>query len=183
VAEHAGVPWLVARPGTRIDVDDARILVLGPDPAADGRKEGQMLNGNQTSLVFRVDLGGFRYLNPGDATAVEETTILGSWHPDSLRADMLKIGHHGSRTSTSPEWLSVVRPRVAIISAGNGNRYGHPHPEIVDRLHSAAVPVVWRTDRSGSLCIEIRRDGTWRIDSETAWNTPVSADSALRHGD
>jgi len=183
VAEHAGVPWLIARPGTRIEVDGADILVLGPDPAADGRQEGQMLDGNQTSLVVRVDLGGFRYVNPGDATAVEETAILRSWHPDSLRADMLKIGHHGSRTSTSSDWLSVVRPRVATISAGNGNRYGHPHPEIMDRLHSAAIPVVWRTDRRGSLCIEIRRDGRWRIDSETAWNTPVSADSALRHGD
>jgi competence protein ComEC len=76
-----------------------------------------------------------------------------------------------------------VRPTVAVISSGHGNRYGHPHPEVVARLDDAAIPVVWRTDRRGSLCIEIRRDGTWRIDSETAWNTPVSADPAERHGD
>ena len=183
LAEHAGVPWLLARPGTRIHVDDAEILVLGPDPAAESREEGRALNGNQTSLVVRVDLAGFRYVNPGDATAVEEAAILKSWPPDSLRADLLKVGHHGSRTSTSPDWLSAVRPSVAVISAGNGNRYGHPHSEIVDRLDFAGIPVVWRTDRSGSLCIQIRRDGAWRIASETAWNAPVAADSVSRHGD
>ena len=183
VAEHSGVPWLLARPGTRIQVDDAEVLVLGPDPAAESRAAGRTLNGNQTSLVVRVDLAGFRYLNPGDATAVEETAILQFWPPDSLRADLLKVGHHGSRTSTSADWLTAVRPRVAVISAGNGNRYGHPHPEVVDRLDAAGTPVVWRTDRRGSLCIEIRRDGAWRIDSEIGWNTPVAADSAARHGD
>jgi competence protein ComEC len=183
VADEAGVPWLVARPGARIQVDDAEVLVLGPDPATDGRREGRVLTGNQTSLVVRVELAGFRYLNPGDATAVEEKAILRSWSPESLRADLLKVGHHGSRTSTTPAWLSVVRPTVAVISSGHGNRYGHPHPEVVARLDDAAIPVVWRTDRRGSLCIEIRRDGTWRIDSETAWNTPVSADPAERHGD
>ena len=183
VADEAGVPWLIARPGARIQVDDAEVLVLGPDPATDGRREGRVLTGNQTSLVVRVELAGFRYLNPGDATAVEEEAILRSWSPDSLRADLLKVGHHGSRTSTTPAWLSVVRPTVAVISSGHGNRYGHPHPEVVARLDDAAIPVVWRTDRRGSLCVEIRRDGTWRIDSETAWNTPVSADPAERHGD
>jgi len=183
VAEHSGVPWLLARPGTRIQVDGAEVLVLGPDPAAESREEGRTLNGNQTSLVVRVDLAGFRYVNPGDATAVEETAILQSWPRDSLRADLLKVGHHGSRTSTSADWLTAVRPRVAVISAGNGNRYGHPHSEVVDRLDAAGTPVVWRTDRRGSLCIEIRPDGAWRIDSEIAWNTPVAADSAARHGD
>ena len=183
VADDAGVPWLVARPGTRIQVDDAEILVLGPDPATDGRREGRVLTGNQTSLVVRVELAGFRYLNPGDATAVEEEAILRTWAPEALRADLLKVGHPGSRTSTTPAWLSVVRPTVAVISAGHGNRYGHPHPEIVARLDAAAIPVVWRTDRRGSLCIEIRRDGTWRIDSEIVWNAPVTTDSAVRHGD
>jgi competence protein ComEC len=183
VAEQAGIPWLTATPGTRIRVDGAEVLVLGPDPAAARTRDGRTLNGNQTSLVVRVDLAGFRYVNPGDATAIEEAAILSSWPLDSLRADLLKVGHHGSRTSTSAGWLSAVRPRIAAISAGNGNRYGHPHPEVVERLDSAAIPTVWRTDRSGSLCIEIRRDGRWRIDSETAWNAPVTVDSAVRHGD
>ena len=122
-------------------------------------------------------------MNPGDATAVEESHILRSWPRDSLRADLLKVGHHGSRTSTSTEWLSAVRPKVAVISAGRGNRYGHPHPEVIARLDAADVPEVWRTDRRGSLCIEIRRDGAWRIDSRSVWNAPVGVDSSARHGD
>jgi len=183
VAEHSGVPWLVARPGTRIRVDDAEVLVLGPDPASEDMPDGTRLTANQTSLVVRVSLAGFRYVNPGDATAVEETHILRSWPRDSLRADLLKVGHHGSRTSTSAAWLSAVRPKVAVISAGRGNRYGHPHSEVIARLDAAEVPVVWRTDRTGSLCIEIRRDGKWRIDSESAWNEPVAPDLATRHGD
>lgn len=183
VAEQAGVPWLIARPGTRIHVDDAEVLVLGPDPAGETDREGRPLTANQTSLVVRVSLAGFRYVNSGDATAVEETHILRSWPRDSLRADLLKVGHHGSRTSTSGEWLAAVRPTVAVISAGRGNRYGHPHPEVVARLNAAHVPVVWRTDRRGTLCIEIRRDGRWRIDSESVWNAPVSAELAVRHGD
>lgn len=183
VAEQSGVPWLIARPGTRIHVDDAEVLVLGPGPVGETGLEGGPLTANQTSLVVRVSLAGFRYVNSGDATAVEEAHILQSWPRDSLRADLLKVGHHGSRTSTSPEWLSAVRPTVAVISAGRANRYGHPHPVVVARLDSANVPVVWRTDRRGTLCIEIRRDGTWRIDSESAWNSPVAADPVARHGD
>ncbi len=183
LAEYAGVPWLLARPGIRIQVDDAEVLVLGPHPPAESGQEGRALDGNQTSLVVRVELAGFRYVNPGDATAVEETAILQYWPPDSLRADLLKVGHHGSRTSTSPEWLSAVRPSVAVISAGNGNRYGHPHSEVVDRLDATGTPVVWRTDRNGSLCLQIRRDGTWRINGENTWNQPVAAHSAARHGD
>ena len=182
-AEHTGVPWLIARPGARIHVDDAEVLILGPDPADESRLAGGTLTANQTSLVVRVSLAGFRYVNPGDATAVEESHILRSWPRDSLRADLLKVGHHGSRTSTSTEWLSAVRPKVAVISAGRGNRYGHPHPEVIARLDAADVPEVWRTDRRGSLCIEIRRDGAWRIDSRSVWNAPVGVNSSARHGD
>jgi len=190
LAEENGVPWIPARTGTRIQVDEAVLVVLGagsvedpdagPGPApADQRK----VSANQTSLVVRVNLAGFVYLNTGDATAAEEAQILRSWPRDSLRADVLKIGHHGSRTSSSTEWLSAVRPTVAVISAGARNRYGHPHPEVISRLDKADVPVVWRTDRTGSLCIEIRRDGAWRIDSESAGIAPLGRGSTAWHGD
>lgn len=190
LAEEAGVPWLPARTGTRIRIGDAEVVVLGPG-SADDRHTGPgpasadrpRLSANQTSLAVRVSLAGFVYLNTGDATAAEEAQILESWPRDSLRADVLKIGHHGSRTSTSTEWLSAVRPKVAVISAGAGNRYGHPHSEVLSRLDRADVPVVWRTDRKGSLCIEIRRDGAWRIDSETAWIAPLDREDAGWHGD
>ena len=183
VAEARGIAWLRARGGVRIRVDEVEVLVLGPDSArrVDGRGSG--LSANETSLIFRVEAGGFRYLNSGDATVEEERRVLSAWSADSLRADLLKIGHHGSRTSTSDEWLAAVRPRLAVISAGPANRFGHPHPSVLRRIEQARVPMVWRTDRNGSLCVEYRSDGHWRIAGESAWISPSSAGRAARHED
>ena len=73
------------------------------------------------------------------------------------RADLLKVGHHGSRGATGGSWLRELRPAAAVISVGEGNRYGHPSPEALGRLAAAEVDV-YRTDRDGS--IEVRTDGT-----------------------
>jgi len=67
-----------------------------------------------------------------------------------LEADVLKVGHHGSRNSTTPDFLAAVRPRMAIISAGEENPYGHPSPALLARLQDAGVPV-YRTDRDGAV--------------------------------
>ena len=183
VAEEKGITWLRARAGVRIRVDEAEVLVLGPDSVQRVHRDGSGPSANETSLVFRVDAGGFRYLNSGDATVEEERRVLSAWSAESLRADLLKVGHHGSRTSTSGEWLTAVQPRVAVISAGPANRFGHPHPSVLRRIEQARVPMVWRTDRNGSLCIEYRRGGDWRIAGESAWNVASTANRAPRHED
>jgi len=82
--------------------------------------------------------------------------------PSRPEADLLKLGHHGSRTSSSVEWLEATQPDIAVISAGRGNRHGHPHAVTLARLDSARVPRVWRTDLDGPLCVEIDAPG-WRI--------------------
>lgn len=180
--DERGVPWIEGRAGARLVVDGVDLLVLGP-PARDGSNArsgdgapadaGPARTGaNETSLIVRAAIGGFRYLNPGDATRAEETALLRAWPAESLRADLLKVGHHGSRTSTSPEWLGAVRPALAVISAGPGNRYGHPHPEVLRRLADGEVPDVWRTDRDGTLCVEVTRDGRWRRRGDPAWRDP-----------
>jgi competence protein ComEC len=120
------------------------------------------LDANEGSVGFLLDAGSFRYLNTGDASVEVEKRILEATVADSLRADVLKLGHHGSRTSSAVAWLRAVRPDIAVISAGRGNRYGHPHAVTLARLDSARVARVWRTDRDGPLCIE--GDGRdWRI--------------------
>jgi competence protein ComEC len=84
-----------------------------------------------------------------------------------LRATVLKVGHHGSRTSTGEGFLSAVAPRVAVISAGASNRFGHPHPEVVERLQRASVRVLSLAELGGTI---VRSDGrrlqvsTWRGD-------------------
>ena len=70
----------------------------------------------------------------------------------AIHADILKIGHHGSKNSTTPDFLSAVSPQIAIISSGEGNSYGHPSPEVLDRLESAGVRTL-RTDTNGAIHI------------------------------
>ena len=69
-----------------------------------------------------------------------------------LRADILKIGHHGSDTSTSDAWLAAVRPRLAVLSCGRQNRHGHPHPRTLATLRRHGVPL-FRTDRDGAVVV------------------------------
>jgi competence protein ComEC len=111
---------------------------------------------NNDSLVLRLRYGNRTILLPGDAEKEAERAILAESDEHSLQADVLKIGHHGSKNSTMPDFLAAVRPRVAIISAGEENPYGHPSPELLERLEAAGVRVV-RTDRDGA--VQVRTDG------------------------
>jgi competence protein ComEC len=174
--DAADVQWLPAAAGDRLRVDDAELMVLGPVRGSSAFGEARRHGGdatNATSLSFRLTVAGrFRYVNTGDATVAEEEELLAAWPPDSLRAEVLKVGHHGSRTSSDPAFLHVVAPRLAVVSSGAGNRYGHPHPEVLGRLAASGVERVWRTDRHGTLCVEIAPDGRWRVRGETVWREP-----------
>jgi competence protein ComEC len=105
---------------------------------------------NNDSLVIRLHYGHPTLLLPGDAEKAAERAILGENSEEDLEADVLKVGHHGSKNSTMPDFLAAVRPRVAIISAGEDNSYGHPSPELVKRLEDAGVRIL-RTDRDGAI--------------------------------
>jgi len=89
-------------------------------------------------------------LLPRDAEKQVEREILSENSAEAMRADVLKIGHHGSKNSTMPEFPAVVQPRVGIISAGENNPYGHPGPELLERLENAGIRVL-RTDRDGAV--------------------------------
>lgn len=112
-------------------------------------------NANDNSLVLRVSLGRRRVLFVGDAEAEEERALLA--RPATLRADVLKVGHHGSRTSTSPAFLAAVSPTWAVLSTGVRNRFGHPHPTTLSTLGRAGVQAL-RTDRGGAI--------TWETDGD-----------------
>jgi len=106
---------------------------------------------NDTALVLRLDYGRASFLLTSDATATVERELLAAGAP--LRATVLKVGHHGARGATTPEFLRAVRPMVAVISVGPANPYGHPAPETLDRLQSAGIRL-YRTDRDGALIFE-----------------------------
>jgi competence protein ComEC len=115
---------------------------------------------NNDSLVLRLKFGDRTLLFPGDAEKAVERSMLSENDEAAIHADILKIGHHGSKNSTTPDFLSAVNPQIAIISSGEGNPYGHPSPEVLDRLQIAGVRTL-RTDTSGA--IHILTDGK-RID-------------------
>lgn len=145
-----GIPWRRVAPGDRYRLDGVQVEILAPSPAWVARQE----NANEASVVLMVTYGAHRFLFTGDAEGGEETWLIEQ--VTSLRADVLKVGHHGSRTSTSISFLDRVQPRVAVVSVGAGNRYGHPAPVTQYRLLRHDVPM-FRTDLDGA--ITFRSDG------------------------
>jgi len=97
-------------------------------------------------LVLRVRYGGVRLLFQADAGLPVEGRLAGTVG----KVDLLKVGHHGSRTATSDEWLDELAPREAVISVGRNNNYGHPAPDVLERLARHGI-TVFRTDRSGTI--------------------------------
>jgi competence protein ComEC len=114
---------------------------------------------NQDSVVLHVSYGEFSMLFMGDAPSTVEQQLIdeGLLSPITV----LRLGHHGSRTSTSPTLLDTTRPQLAVVSAGRNNTYGHPSTEVLDRLAVREIPVL-RTDEGGAIRIET--DGKmWRL--------------------
>jgi competence protein ComEC len=105
---------------------------------------------NSNSLVFRLEYGRFRMLFTGDAGAETEQRLLAGH--DDLRADVLKVGHHGSAYGTTEAFLGAVAPSVAIISVGRDNLFGHPAPSTIDALRARGI-TTYRTDRDGAVTV------------------------------
>ncbi len=122
------------------EIGGARIEVLWPCPAFDPGYDP-----NDNSLVLRVSHGGLRILFTGDAEGFAEAELAEM----NVRADVLKVGHHGSRTSSSAALLAAVQPRVAIASQGRSNRYGHPHPDVVARYAEFGIPLLCTSEVGG----------------------------------
>jgi competence protein ComEC len=106
---------------------------------------------NNASVVLRATVEGRRFLFTGDSEKEAELTLADR----DLRADVLKVAHHGSRGSTSRTLLDQVAPRIAVISCGRNNLFGHPHPAVLEALQERGVRT-WRTDRDGSVDVEVR---------------------------
>jgi competence protein ComEC len=128
----------------------ARVEALAPCPGY-----APFGNANDNSLVLRLSLGRRSVLLMGDAEAHEEASLLA--RAGSLRADLLKAGHHGSRTSSTRPFLEAVRPGLTVLSCGVRNRFGHPHPTTLASLAALGLPFA-RTDRGGAVI--------WQTDGE-----------------
>lgn len=153
-AQRGHIRWVPARAGRELDFDGAVLHVLYPREVFDGTR-----NQNDVAVVFRLTYGRFSALFMADAPADVEARLASRYGAD-LGAEILKVGHHGSASSTSRALLDAARPQLALISVGRRNRYGHPAPSVLARLKRWSVRIL-RTDRDGSIIVRGFEDGRW----------------------
>lgn len=151
--EEQGTPLRRLRAGERFRLGGARFSVL----LAGDHGRGWEARPNERSVVLAVDYAGRRLLFTGDAGEATERILLGRYGA-ALRADVLKVGHHGSRSSTTPEFLAAVAPRVALVSVRADPRRRLPDDGVLERLSRSGARV-YRTDRSGAVTVAIAPDG------------------------
>jgi len=155
LADSLGVPVRRLTAGKVVQLGVVDVFVLSPDTLL----LANVLEVNNASLVLKVRYGSTSLLLMGDADRLVELRLL--TYSDFLGADWLKVGHHGSGTSSAAAFLEACRPAGVVVSVGEGNVYRHPSEEVMDRLRQAAT-IVHRTDRDGALVL--RSDGEqWRV--------------------
>ena len=143
------VPRILAQRGMRLLVGDLGVTVLHPGFT---QLTGTASDDNNNAVVLRLDYGRTSLLLTGDAEAEAEADMIAAGLP--LHADVLKIGHHGSNGASSLAFIAAVAPRLAVIPVGADNKFGHPHPAVLERLKGVEV---LRTDQNGR--IEVVSDG------------------------
>ncbi|HTE49061.1 MAG TPA: ComEC/Rec2 family competence protein [Candidatus Paceibacterota bacterium] len=142
------IPDILAKKGMRLDLGGgANLDILFPD------RDVSLWASNDGSIVARLSYGETSVMLTGDATTKTEKIILGENSLAMLQSDILKVGHHGSRTSTSEAFVKAVSPEVALISDGKDNKYGHPHQDTLDTLASFGAKI-FRTDLLGTIIME-----------------------------
>lgn len=147
--------------GSRFQLGAATITILAPCKSYD--------NPNDASVALMVQNGDNKFLFTGDATNEAETDILES-HAD-ISADVYKVGHHGSKTSTSADFFHAVHPQYAVISCGEGNSYGHPHAQTLNTLRTSGVEV-YRTDEDGTIvAVSDGKTITFNVPASKTWKS------------
>ena len=108
-------------------------------------------NENDNSNVIYTEINEYKFMFMGDASTVTEKEILKKYQLNNI--DVLKVGHHGSRTSSSKVFINELNPRYSVISVGKNNRYGHPNKEVLNNLNDSKI---YRTDQDGSIMFKIK---------------------------
>jgi competence protein ComEC len=171
-ASKQGVEWRRVHPRDSIRIDGVSLTFLAPDSAwTVGLKDP-----NLASTVVIVRFGVVRFLLVGDAEWAEEDWLLAHYR-EELHADVLKVGHHGSSTSSSDSFLAAVHPDVAVISVGAANQYGHPSVDVLRALSRVGAQVL-RTDQTGTVIV--RTDGR-RVEIEAGGDRWLVAHDSSGH--
>lgn len=153
-ALQKNIPIAIASEGQQLQVDAHTSLSFLYPLATD--RIATVPHQNASTIVSLLQMHGFRFLFTGDIELMEEREMLVRM-AEVERVDLMKVAHHGSRTSTSEQWLARWQPQLAVISVGRFNTYGHPHPTVIDRLDQQRI-LTYRTDVHGEIQIEVNAE-------------------------
>lgn len=155
--KNKNIPRILAKRGMKLHLGGGAVIdILFPD------RDVSLWDTNEGSVVMKLSYGGTSVMLAGDSTIKTEKIILEKYTPSELGSDILKVGHHGSRTSTSDTFVKAIAPAYALISDGKNNKYGHPHREVLDTLAQFGVKVL-RTDIAGTVIFSCDRMGPCKI--------------------
>jgi competence protein ComEC len=151
IIQQQSIPVMFPHPSADIVMGDGVVLdVIWPHIAETSRRDVSSLSSNNQSIVLRALYNDHSMLLTGDIERKAEKLILASGA--DIRSDVLRVPHHGSRTSSSTGFLLAVNPEIGLISAGRDNRFGHPHKEVTDRYKRLAIDII-ATSKQGTVSL------------------------------
>ena len=161
--------------GEQYALGEAKFTIIAPNSNSYGG------NANDYSVAILLEYGKNRFLFTGDAEETSEAEML--TNGIDISADVYKVAHHGSRSASTQEFLNAVHPKYAVISCGEGNSYGHPHAEVLNRLRSMGVEV-FRTDEQGSIIASSDGENiTWNCSATDSWQSGEQTESDRENAD
>ena len=154
VADEIGAFTRAVKAGDNLEIGGVVFFVLAPfGDEAEG--------GNADSIVLKITCGEISAIFTGDADLKTEERLLSQYGASQLDCDLYKVGHHGSNTSTGKSFLEAMSPRLALISSGRGNSYGHPHGDVLALLDAVGARIL-RVDLSGEILLETDGKDLWQ---------------------
>ena len=161
--------------GEQYALGEAKFTIIAPNSNSSGG------NANDYSVAILLEYGKNRFLFTGDAEGASEAEML--TNGIDISADVYKVAHHGSRSASTQEFLNAVHPKYAVISCGEGNSYGHPHAEVLNRLRSMGVEV-FRTDEQGSIIASSDGENiNWNCSATDSWQSGEQTESDRENAD
>ena len=158
IVKEKNIPVIIGKEGDKINIEkDLYLDILFPESE---QIEENVINNN--SLVFNMHYNNFSMLFTGDIEEIAEKRIIEITNKSRLKADIIKVPHHGSKTSSTRELLEIVLPKIALIGVGKDNLFGHPSSETIDKLDELEIKT-YRTDINGEIMINVNKSGIRRI--------------------
>lgn len=160
ICKKQNIQIIYVRSGDEIRIKDLAFKILHPKSKENQISENPL---NNNAIVCMVKYKNRRILFTGDIEKVAENEMVKEY-TNGLKADILKVGHHGSKTSTTKEFLDLINPSVALIGVGQNNKFGHPNEDVIKRLEEKNIQI-YRTDEMGEISVVIDKNGKIKINT------------------